>query len=326
MLAREPPDLSRGDASGDVVLVTGASTGLGLALARELLATPYRLILTARESALPRFADAGIEPGPRLWLRALDVTRADERERIVAEIEARWGGVDVLVNNAGVAFRSVVEHFHDDERLAQMDVNFLAPLELVRLVLPSMCAKRRGRIVNVSSVSGMMAMPTMALYSASKWALEGATEALWYEVQPFGIHVTLVQPGFIRSPSFLNTRYTHDSELSVHDEHLPYHAHYVHMGSFIERLMGSAFATPESIARRIHRVMKQRTPPLRAAVTIDAHLFSLLRRLLPRWLYHQVLYRSLPRVRSWGREEEQPAGPIPAPATAPPPADRGSAA
>ena len=307
------------------MLVTGASTGLGLALARELLPTGYRLVLTARAGSLGRFADHGIVPGERLWLRPMDVTHTADRERVIDEIEERWGGVDVLVNNAGVSFRSVVEHVHPHERLAQMDVNFLAPLELVRLALPSMRAKGHGRILNVSSVSGMMAMPTMALYSASKWALEGATEALWYEVRPFGIHVTLVQPGFIRSPSFLNTRYTHDSELSVHDEHLPYHAHYVHMGSFIERLMGSAFATPESIARRIHRVMKQRTPPLRAAVTIDAHLFSLLRRLLPRWLYHQVLYRSLPRVRSWGREEE-PAGAIPAPATAPPTADRGSAA
>jgi NAD(P)-dependent dehydrogenase (short-subunit alcohol dehydrogenase family) len=145
-----------------------------------------------------------------------------------------------------------------------------------------------------------MAMPTMALYSASKWALEGATEALWYEVRPFGIDVTLVQPGFIRSPSFLNTRYTRDSALSAHDEHLPYHAHYVHMAPFIERLMRRAFATPESIARRIHLLMKCRKPPLRSAVTLDAHLFSLLRRLLPRWLYHEVLYWSLPRIRDWG--------------------------
>ncbi len=284
------------------MLVTGASSGLGLAFARELLATRRRLILTARADSLERFAREGIDESEHVWLRALDVKNGAQRERLVDEAQARWGGVDVLVNNAGVSFRSVVEHVRDDERLAQMEVNFLAPMELIRLVLPAMREKRRGRILNVSSVGGMMAMPTMALYSASKWALEGATEALWYEVRPWNIHVTLVQPGFIHSESFLRTRYTHDSELSAEDAHLAYHAHYVHMTPFIERLMTAAYATPQSVARRMLRLMSQRSPPLRAPVTIDAHLFSLLRRLLPRRLYHAILYRQLPHVREWGRE------------------------
>jgi short-subunit dehydrogenase len=101
-----------------------------------------------------------------------------------------------------------VEHADIDERHAQHEVNYHGPMELVRLVLPTMREKRRGRIINVSSVSGMVAMPTMASYAASKFALEGATEALWYEVRPFKIRVSLVQPGFIRSSSFQNTRLT----------------------------------------------------------------------------------------------------------------------
>lgn len=286
--------------AGDVVLITGASTGLGLALAKELLRADFRLVLTARSKAMARFAEHGIVESERVRLRAMDVTSASERERVVDEAEATWGGVDVLVNNAGVAFRSVVEHVRDDERLQQMDVNFLAPMELVRLVLPSMREKRRGRILDVSSVGGMMAMPTMAVYSASKWALEGATEALWYEVRPWNVHVTLVEPGFVHSAGILNTRYTHDSALSAEDGHVAYHAHYVHMTPFLERLARAAHATPESIARRMHRLMRMRSPPLRAPVTIDAHLFSMLRRALPQRLYHAVLYRCLPSVGSWG--------------------------
>jgi short-subunit dehydrogenase len=282
------------------VLLTGASTGLGLALARELRSADFRLILTARARSLGRFAEQGLLEDERLWIRPLDVTSTVERERVVDEAESRWGGVDVLVNNAGVAYRSVVEHVHDGERLAQMDVNFLAPMELVRLVLPTMREKRAGRILNVSSVGGMMAMPTMALYSASKWALEGASEALWYEVRPWNVRVTLVEPGFVHSASFERTLYTHDSELSAADAHVPYHAHYVHMAPFIERLMRVARATPESIARRIHRLIRARRPPLRAQVTLDAHLFALLRRALPQRLYHAVLYRHLPHVREWG--------------------------
>lgn len=286
------------------MLLTGASTGLGLALARELLATERRLVLTARAQSLPRFAAAGIVESERVHLRPLDVTSARDRERVVDEIESRFGGVDVLVNNAGVSYRSVVEHVHDDERLAQMDVNFLAPMELIRLVLPGMRERGHGRILNVSSVGGMMAMPTMALYSASKWALEGATEALWYEVRPWNVHVTLVQPGFIHSGSFRNTRLTHDSALAAEDAHAPYHAHYLHMAPFIERLMELSRSTPESVARRIHGLLRARRPPLRAPVTFDAHVFSLLRRLLPRRLYHEVLYWNLPRVRTWGPDHE----------------------
>lgn len=283
-----------------MTLVTGASTGLGLALARELLPTRRRLVLTARADSLARFEAEGIVEDERVLLRALDVTSAREREAVVDEVERRFGRVDALVNNAGVSFRSVVEHVHDDERLAQMDVNFLAPMELVRLVLPGMRERRRGRIVNVSSVGGMMAMPTMALYSASKWALEGASEALWYEVRPWNVHVTLVQPGFIHSGSFRNTRLTHDSALSAGDAHAPYHAHYVHMAPFIERLMELSRATPTSVAKRIHRLLRVKRPPLRAPVTLDAHLFSCLRRALPRRLYHELLYWNLPRIRDWG--------------------------
>src|SRR4029077_15566896 len=130
-----------------------------------------------------------------------------------------------------------LEHVSDDERVAQMDVNYLAPMDLIRLVLPRMRAKRAGRIINVSSVGGMMAMPTMALYSASKFALEDACESLWYEVRPWGIKVSLVEPGFIHSDSFQRTRYTPESKRAMSDERDPYHIHYKNMAGFISRLM-----------------------------------------------------------------------------------------
>jgi hypothetical protein len=283
------------------VLLTGASTGLGLAIAHALLDTGHRLILTCREHALPRFAGAGIRASDRVWLRALDVTSREERMALIGEAEERWGGVDVLINNAGVAYRSVLEHVTEAELLAQMSVNFLAPLELARLVLPGMRQRRTGHIINISSVGGMMAMPTMAIYSASKFALEGAFEALFYEVRPWGIAVSLVQPGFIHSSSFRNVVLT---ELGSQAQRHPtdaYHAHYAHMAPFIARLMDRARATPERVADRVVKLIDARRPPLRVPATVDAHLFSLLRRLLPRRTYHWVLFRCLPSVRSWGR-------------------------
>lgn len=283
------------------VLVTGASTGLGLALAHKLIASPHRLILTARAGSLPRFAIAGIHETERVHLRALDVTSAEERRRVVVEADARWGGVDVLINNAGIAYRACVEHFEEGAAREQMEVNLLGPMDLARLVLPRMRAKHAGRILNISSVGGMMAMPAMSLYSASKFALEGATEALWYEVRPWGIKVSLIQPGFIHSESFRNTRFTAAGRAALEDPAHPYHAHYRHMDRFIARLMDKTHATPEHVADAILRAMTLTDPPLRIPATWDAHLFALLRRLLPRLLYHWLLYRSLPHIKEWGR-------------------------
>jgi short-subunit dehydrogenase len=291
----EPP------AAPETVLVTGASTGLGLALGRKLLATDYRVILTARGSSLDRLPAAGIRESERVLLRTLDVTVPEERERVIDEINQRWGGVDVLINNAGVAYRSVVEHFTEDARLDQMLVNFRGPMDLIRRVLPTMRARRRGCLINVSSVGGMMAMPTMALYSASKFALEGATEALWYEVRPWNIRVCLIEPGFINSESFKKTRYTDASQVAADDPANPYHAHYRHMAGMIARLMERARATPDAVANTILRTMRRRDPPLRIPATWDAHLFAALRRILPRMFYHRVLYRMLPEVDEWGR-------------------------
>ncbi|TPV95009.1 MAG: SDR family oxidoreductase [Myxococcales bacterium FL481] len=303
-----------------VVLVTGASSGLGLAVLRRLYNQSVHVVATARVASLPRFAAMGIRPGPTLALLPLDVTDADQRRDVLAQVEQRFGGVDVLINNAGVAYRSVVEQVTEAERLTQMDVNFLAPMALARLVLPHMRAQRWGRIINVSSVGGMMAMPTMAVYSASKFALEGASEALWYEVRPWNVHVTLVQPGFISSESFKNTRFTAASRCATADRRDPYHEHYANMGPFIAKIMRLARATPDTVARRIVRTLDARRPPLRVPATLDAYLFAALRRLLPRGLYHRALYGALPGVRRWGPHETE-ATPAVAP-LANPTADR----
>lgn len=119
-----------------VVLITGASTGLGLAIARALLdARKYRLILTARRASLKRFEECGVRESENLWLRPLDVTSNSERRAIIDEAQAKWGGVDVLINNAGISYRAVVEHVTEEERLAQMDINYRSPM--VRLSRPA---------------------------------------------------------------------------------------------------------------------------------------------------------------------------------------------
>ncbi|MDH5675166.1 MAG: SDR family NAD(P)-dependent oxidoreductase [Myxococcales bacterium] len=286
-------------------MITGASIGLGLAISRRLIErTSHRLLLTARASSLPRFAKWQIQQSERTWLRALDVTDAEQRRAVVEEANAAWGGIDVLINNAGMAYRSVVEHVTEQDRLAQMDINYRSPMELTRLVLPHMRSQRWGRILNVSSVGGMMAMPTMSVYSASKFALEGASEALWYEVRPWNIRVSLIQPGFINSDGFEKVRWTglsHAGKQAIDD---PYYNHYRFMEGFVARVMRMVPAGPERVASAVVRTIQARRPPLRVPATLDAHLFALLRRLLPRRVYHRLLYACLPGVREWGREEK----------------------
>lgn len=282
------------------ILITGASTGIGLALVRLLLPTQHRLIITSRLSSLDRFEEEGFKENDRLMIRPLDVCDFDQGTRLIQEINQRWGGVDVLVNNAGISYRSVVEQMRDVDEEEQMKTNYLGPMHLTREVLPYMRDKKRGHIINVSSVGGMMAMPTMSSYSASKFALEGASESLWYELRPWGITVTLIQPGFVHSNAFQKVRLSPEGKKSLEDENDPYHYDYVSMGRFVEKLMLRSWSTSESIAKIIFKVIHKKKPPLRIQATLDARFFSLLRRLLPRKFYHWFLYRSLPEIKKWG--------------------------
>lgn len=293
-----------------VVLITGASTGIGLAIARLLLPTQMRLVLTARASSLGRFAEAGIHESERVLLRALDVTDCHQGHALVAEVVARFGGVDVLINNAGILFRAVMEHLCDSHEKEQFATNYLGPLNLIRSVLPGMRARRNGRIINLSSVGGMMAMPTMGGYSASKFALEGASEALWYELRPWGIKVTLIEPGFVNSDSFLNARFTEESRYALEHPGAPYHPYYANLLNLITRMMRLSPTSAEGVARIVVKVMNQRNPPLRRPATLDAWFFRLLRRLLPQQLYHAVLYRGLPNISTWVPPKD-PAPPPP---------------
>ena len=148
-----------------------------------------------------------------------------------------------------------------------------------------------------------MAMPTMSIYSASKFALEGATEALWYEVRPWNIKVCLIQPGFINSDSFKNVELTRESRKSIQDKNNPYYYHYNSMAPFIAKMMRLSPSTPEKIADKIRKVIDISNPPLRVPVTLDAYIFGMLRKLLPRSIYHALMYYSLPKIYRWGEDE-----------------------
>jgi short-subunit dehydrogenase len=218
---------------------------------------------------------------------------------LVNEITVRWDGIDILINNAGIAYRSVIEQMNEHEELHQLKTNYLGPMALIRLILPTMREKGFGHIINISSVSGVMAMPTMGSYSASKHALEAATEALWYEMKPFGIQVSLVQPGFVHSDSYKNV---YLSEKAKFTEKLggPYADVYQFITPFIEKLMNLSPTTPEKIANKVLSICIHHNPKLWESATWDAVMFTVLKKILPRYLFHRIMFRFLPKSKAWG--------------------------
>jgi len=180
-------------------LITGASAGFGLALAHQVLARGGRVIVTARNPAsLAALSDSNEN---RVLALKLDVTDAAAIEDALARAEA-FGGVDVLVNNAGYGFLGGVEESTEGEVRAQFETNFFGAAAMVRAVLPGMRARGAGYIVNISSVAGATGGPGGGYYSASKFALEGLSESLAAEARPLGIRVLIVEPGAFRTAFF----------------------------------------------------------------------------------------------------------------------------
>jgi short-subunit dehydrogenase len=284
-----------------VVLVTGCGSGIGCALAKLLYKeTRYRVIVTARAKSLEKLKREMPETD-RFWIRELDITLEEHRDRLFREIRQKWGGVNILVNNAGISYRSVMEHMTEKDELNQMATNYLGPMALIREALPFMRSRGRGKIISISSVSGMLAMPTMGSYTASKHALEGAHEALWYEARPFGVNVSLIQPGFIKSNSFRRVYYTEKSrpEANVRG---PYCEYYASMEPFIERMMNRAISNPKRIAKLVLKVIRRENPPFLIPATLDAWVFTYLRRILPRRILLPLLFLLLPGARHWGED------------------------
>lgn len=183
--------------SSKILLITGVSSGFGRALASEALATGHRVVGTVR-SKQARQAFERLDPENAVG-RVLDVTDFDAIDGMVVDIEKTVGPIDVLVNNAGYGHEGIMEESSLTDMRRQFDVNVFGAVAMTKAVLPGMRARRRGHILNITSMGGFITMPGIAYYCGSKFALEGISEVLGKEVKPFGIHVTAVAPGSFRT-------------------------------------------------------------------------------------------------------------------------------
>jgi len=178
-----------------VWFITGCSTGFGRELAKHVLELGYRTVVTARTPA----AIEDFSVHDNALILKLDVTDRSQAEAAIKAAEDKFGHIDVLVNNAGIGYFAAVEESEEDQVRKMFEINVFGLSRMIHVALPAMRKRRQGVIVNVSSIGGLRSFPALGYYNATKFAVEGLSEALWQEVEPLGIKVMLVEPSAFRT-------------------------------------------------------------------------------------------------------------------------------
>jgi len=258
-----------------VVLVTGASSGIGKTCAEYLAAKGFVVYGTSRK---------GME-NTDVHMLQVDVTQPTSVRAAVQRIIDEQGRIDVVINNAGMGIGGAVELATANEIQQQMQTNFMGTVNVCTAVLPHMRAARRGKIINISSLAGAMAIPFQGFYSASKFAIEGYSEALSMEVQPFNIKVSVVEPGDFAT-GFTAARIVSEATLNSSD----YGARFKKCLQLIEKEENNG-CNPLKLAKKIHRIIRSKRPKFRYRVgNLLQTTFTASKAIIPsRW--HQALLR-----------------------------------
>jgi short-subunit dehydrogenase len=231
-------------------------------------------------------------------LLALDVTDQSSMERAVEAIESDEGSISALVNNAGYGLHGAIETTSLEEARAQFDTNFFGLVALTQLVLPEMRVRGQGRIVNMSSMGGRLTFPGGGFYHASKHALEAFSDALRYELAPFGIHVSIIEPGLIKTQfgkAAVDTIDNSQNEGSPYDRFNQEVMIKIH-GAY-EGKMSRLAARPSAVAKVVEKALSARSPRSRYRVTLGARMLLGLRRVLPDRAFDAVLRSQYPSPR-----------------------------
>ncbi|MBB2947349.1 NAD(P)-dependent dehydrogenase (short-subunit alcohol dehydrogenase family) [Actinoplanes lutulentus] len=197
-----------------VLLVTGAGRGLGVDIAKAALAAGYAVVATGRN---PENVEKAVGVAGDLLTVRLDITDPASVRAAVDAAVARFGRIDVLVNNAGNFYAGYFENISPEQFRAQMETNFFGPLNVTRAVLPVMRAQRGGQVITITSAAGLIGREFCAAYAASKFALEGWMESLRFDLEPYGISTMAVEPGFFRTELLVEGSSTIWPELEIED-------------------------------------------------------------------------------------------------------------
>ncbi len=240
--------------------ITGCSTGFGLELAKQAIEHGYRTVMTARDPAKLE----GYGATDNVLVLKLDVTQPDQVAAAVKAAEARFGAIDVLVNNAGIGYFAAIEEGEEAEVRKMFEVNVFGLNRMIQTVLPGMRKRRSGCIVNFSSIGGIKAFPALGHYNATKFAVEGLSEALWQEVEPLGIRVTLVEPSGFRTD--WAGRSANESARQIDD----YMATAGNVRAGLRAVSGKQAGDPLRAAKAVVKAVASGTPPHHLLLGNDA--------------------------------------------------------
>jgi NAD(P)-dependent dehydrogenase (short-subunit alcohol dehydrogenase family) len=273
----------------DVALITGASSGFGLLTAVELAKSGLRVFASMRDPARgDRLRAALAQARADATVVQLDVTDPVSIERAIGEVTRAAGRIDVLVNNAGYGLGGAVEDLTMGELREQFETNFFGMVAVTKAVLPGMRERRHGRIVNVSSVSGLVAFPGMSAYCSSKFAVEGFSESLRHELLPFDVHVCLVEPGTFRTDIFDRNRRVAARSA---DPASPWAEVTRRMTALVDRQVERSTADPRDVALVISELVASPRPRLRTVVGRGARAQTFIGRVLPARLWETAVGR-----------------------------------
>ncbi len=260
------------------ILITGASSGIGQACARHLLAKGWRVYACQRSAPLDADLQAGLRFVP------MDVTDDASVAQAIAKILAEAGIIHALLNNAGFAIAGAIEDTSMEEARAQMETNFFGVLRVCRALAPIMRAQGHGHLVTISSLAGVIGLPFSGLYSASKFALEGLCESLRFELRPFGVRVALIEPGDFDTALPANRR-----RAAAAGPNSAYSARF-EASQKAQAADEAKAPKPHLVARVLERILAQRRPKLRHVVGAAGQTIVVpLKRLLPQAWFEAVL-------------------------------------
>jgi NAD(P)-dependent dehydrogenase (short-subunit alcohol dehydrogenase family) len=247
----------------NVWFITGASRGMGIDLAKAALAAGHAVVATGRDADRVRNA---VDEHDDLLTVALDITDQDAADAAAQAAVDRFGRIDVLVNNAGNFYAGFFEVISPDQFRAQMETNFFGPLNVTRAILPVMRAQRSGQVITITSSAGLVGSEFAGAYAASKFALEGWMESLRYDVEPYGITTTIVEPGFFRTELLVEGASSIWPELTVDD----YAERTASTIAFWKGMNGQQGGDPAKLAAALVTIAGLEQPPLRWLAGADA--------------------------------------------------------
>ncbi|WP_406102825.1 SDR family oxidoreductase [Streptomyces sp. NBC_01003] len=246
-----------------VIFVTGAGRGLGTDIARQALAAGHQVVATGRRPDSVLKALGGEQDN--LLVAALDITSSDAAQTAVDAAVARFGRIDVLINNAATFQAGYFEEISDAQMRAQIETNLFGPMNVARAVLPVMREQRSGHIVTISSIAGLVGQEFCVAYAASKFGVEGWMESLRYDVEPYGIRTTIVEPGFFRTELLVDAS-TSWAELSIDD----YAERTKTTKAMWQSMNGQQAGDPAKLAGALLNLTELAEPPLRFVAGDDA--------------------------------------------------------